>query len=126
MQGDIDYVDLTVDLLFFVDLVLSFFSAVKLQDGTMIKEFHAISKTYLKTWFVVDLLAIFPFYLIGQDSISALAPILRIPRLFKMLRLVRLVKMLRYVWLQISFFLFVVCGLYDCFDLQIEKHIKVK
>eukprot|EP01083_Nonionella_stella_P099945 281310_1 len=92
---NVDPGDITVDILFFLDIIMSFVTAHKLPDGTVIKRFDDISASYLRSWFIVDLVATFPFYLIGSSTLDRIAPIIRIPRLLKMLRLVRLVKLVR-------------------------------
>ena len=91
----IDPLDITVDILFFWDIIMSFITAQKLPDGTLVKKFDEIAISYIKTWFILDVIATFPFYLIGSETLDRIAPIVRIPRLLKMLRLVRLVKLVR-------------------------------
>ena len=46
---------------------------------------------FFSTWFVPDVIATFPFYLIGENAVGRVSAVLRIPRLLKVLRLVRLV-----------------------------------
>ena len=51
------YVELTVDALFFLDLILNFFSAYYSDDGTLIIGREQIAITYARSWFILDLIA---------------------------------------------------------------------
>ena len=87
--------DIAVDILFFIDIVFSFFTAYRIPDGTLIRDFDTIAFKYLRSWFVLDVIATFPFYLLGSDQGLELTQLVRIPRLLKMFRLLRLMKLLR-------------------------------
>ena len=97
--GDNDTVnafDIIIDVLFLLDIIVSFFSAYRLPDGTQVKSFYLISLNYVKSWFFIDVIATFPFYLFTSSGVIAkLSLFARIPRLLKMVRLVRLIKLLR-------------------------------
>merc|ERR1719361_2305824 len=96
----VDPIDVFVDVLFFVDIIVSFFSAYKTAKGTVVTDPRKITQSYLSSWFIADVLGTFPFYLISSGSITRLSGILRIPRLLKVLKLVRLVKLVRTYRLQ--------------------------
>ena len=49
-----------IDGLFFFDIIVNFLSALERKDGTYECNFKIIAKTYLKSWFLLDLLATFP------------------------------------------------------------------
>jgi len=50
-----------VDLFFLVDIIFNFFFAFHDNDYEMIDSKKKIARTYLKGWFIVDILAIIPF-----------------------------------------------------------------
>ncbi|MES1915467.1 MAG: hypothetical protein MHM6MM_007405, partial [Cercozoa sp. M6MM] len=66
----LSYWELPVDALFLTDMVLTFFLAYELPDGSLCTSHWAIAKRYLTSWFVVDLLASFPWWAlaIGREN----------------------------------------------------------
>jgi hypothetical protein len=53
-----------IDFTFLLDIILTFFSEVYVQDEfRMISEHRDIAKRYLTGWFVLDIISIFPFEL---------------------------------------------------------------
>ena len=87
--------DIGVDVLFAIDIIFSFLTSYRLPDGTLIRDFDTVAINYLKSWFVLDLVATFPFYALGSSQVFQLTQLVRIPRLLKMFRLLRLMKLLR-------------------------------
>ena len=61
MYDDWFYVELVIDGLFFLDLILNFFSAYYTNDGTLIISRERVAITYARSWFALDLIAWFPF-----------------------------------------------------------------
>ena len=105
-----DTIDWTVDVLFMVDILINFLSAVENDDNTLITEPKEIAKLYLKTWFAFDLISVLPFSLIekiipkpeegipGQGSsqgYNQLVRLARLPRLYRMTKLIRLLRLLK-------------------------------
>jgi hypothetical protein len=58
-----------MDFLFFIDVILTFNTAI-LDDNTwtVVDNYKTIASTYLKTWFVIDVLACFPFGLLNHGD----------------------------------------------------------
>lgn len=54
-------IDAIVDILFGIDIIVSFLSAVEDKDGKLITSHKGIAKIYIKGWFWLDFLACFPF-----------------------------------------------------------------
>lgn len=54
-------VDWLVDVLFFMDIFVNFFSAFEEADGTLRHRFKDISLKYMKGWFLLDLIAWYLF-----------------------------------------------------------------
>ena len=57
-------VNYTVDSLFLIDMLLIFNSAFYDEDFKMVSHRGLIAIAYLKGWFIIDLLAIFPIGLV--------------------------------------------------------------
>ncbi|CAF0853279.1 unnamed protein product [Rotaria sordida] len=55
-------VDSIVDVIFFIDIILNFHTTyVHTKSGEVISDPKRIRKTYLKSWFIIDLLACLPY-----------------------------------------------------------------
>eukprot|EP01029_Cantina_marsupialis_P013257 TRINITY_DN29331_c0_g4_i3.p1 TRINITY_DN29331_c0_g4~~TRINITY_DN29331_c0_g4_i3.p1 ORF type:complete len:662 (-),score=145.30 TRINITY_DN29331_c0_g4_i3:1126-3111(-) len=97
------YLELVTDVLFLMDMIFQFFSAYEIEDEfgqtQLITSLKTISLHYLKTWFLLDLLANFPFQwaFSSVDGYNRQLRFLRLPRLFKMLRFLRILKTLRLI-----------------------------
>jgi hypothetical protein len=60
------FVNQVVTALFAADLLLQFFVAIILPDGTIITSHVILAKLYLQSWFWVDLIATIPFDAVVQ------------------------------------------------------------
>ncbi len=49
-----------IDVLFFLDIFVNFLSAIELPDGTIDPRLKSIAMAYIKSWFFLDLFAVFP------------------------------------------------------------------
>lgn len=58
------YLDIVIDSIFLIDVMLNFFTAYEDENGELITEHNRIAKSYLKTWFVIDLMSSIPISLI--------------------------------------------------------------
>lgn len=100
-EKDFFYVSEKVgDLIYLADIVLTFFQPVYLNFEYQY-EYATIAKTYLKSWFVIDVLGIVPFdellALLDNPSIGAriFAGAGKALRLLKLIRLLKLVRVLK-------------------------------
>jgi len=82
----LDVLDYILIVFFGIDFVLCFFVSEQ-NDGVWITSLRETSVLYVKTWFIIDFLAVFPF-----DGFSSGGEVLA---LFKVLRLFRLGKLLK-------------------------------
>ena len=100
-----------IDTLILIEIITNILSVHVTDDGEIVADLKLQFKMYLKTWFFVDLLSIFPFQLFsfgaGGDQYGDLIKILRLPRLYRLIRIARMVKALKKVkknkyiqWLQ--------------------------
>ena len=70
-DGEVSWftINLLVNFFFFVDLIMNFFMAYQVapnKGGTWVTDRHTIVRHYLSTWFVIDLLTVIDFQLIGK------------------------------------------------------------
>jgi len=87
--------DIIIDILFGVDLVLNFFCAYYDSEENLVKSRRKIVTTYLKGWFIIDFISIFPFYLFINSSSANITKLTRLSKLPKLYKLVKLTKLLR-------------------------------
>ena len=94
-----------LDTAFLTDVLVNLFSAYYDEDNRLITSRKKIVCTYLKGWFVVDILASFPFNLL-ESSIDSGSPsgnynnvlrLLRLPRLYRLLKIARLIKLINFI-----------------------------
>jgi len=91
--------ELITDLSFFIDIVLTFFTAIEKKNGKIDASKSGIAKNYLKGWFLIDItsnfpvevLDILPFETSGAGN-TKLLRLLRLPRLWRLVKLVRLLR----------------------------------
>ena len=106
---EVKYMDYCVDLLFFIDIFVNFFTCF--DDPvrhTPVKDPKRIASNYIKSWFFLDLLACLPFDLIislaqpttddddeSQNKTLKLARLSRLYRLYRLIRILRMAKILK-------------------------------
>lgn len=89
-----DIIDYIIDFLFLIDLVINFFQPYY-DKGNLVTDHCKIAMRYLKFWFWVDSLSIFPFELaFKQDSqlFIFLARVFKTPRIYRVFRMGRLIR----------------------------------
>jgi len=84
-----------------VDLIVQFLSAYYDDDYYLVDDVKIISFNYLRSWFFIDITAIFPFEILsssggGTDMKGALR-IARIGRMWKLVKLTRLIRIVKIV-----------------------------
>ena len=88
--------DNIIDLIFFFDIILNFFTAYYTYDERIEKRLNKIIKHYLKGWFILDLISIIPINLLNEiiidESTSSIWNNSKIPKIYHLTRLLRLVK----------------------------------
>lgn len=88
------------DFIFLIDMTICFFTTFKDELRQVeITSHKLIAKNYLKSWFVIDFLSIFPFDLVleGNGNFNNLVRVARIGKMYKVIRLLRLIKILKLV-----------------------------
>lgn len=87
-----------MDLSFLIDVILTFFQEFRDDKSHKMANTHKeIAILYLKGWFLLDTLSIFPFEAIlsGNSSIANVNSSLRIARVSKIYKMVRFVRLAR-------------------------------
>ncbi|CAG9311863.1 unnamed protein product [Blepharisma stoltei] len=88
--------DIAIDSIFIIDLLVNFNMAFYSEDGELVTDRKIIVKTYLKTWFILDLTASFPFSFIsvsnGSNGSDKLVKLAKIPRIYRIIRFLRVIK----------------------------------
>lgn len=85
-----------VDCLFLFDMFLQCLRPyTDSRTGALIRNHFKIFKRYFQSWFIIDLLSVLPFELIGFFFDSSQLTNLSLLRLLRFLRLTRLLKLLR-------------------------------
>ena len=54
-------IDWSVDILFMVDIVINFLAATENSDGSWNTDPKIIARDYIRSWFALDFLSVFPF-----------------------------------------------------------------
>ena len=87
-----------VDIIFGIDILITFNTAIQVDQCEIISNKKNIAKIYLEKWFWIDLVVTLPFTdLFSLWSLSAknLAQFAKFVRILKIIRLIRLVKLLK-------------------------------
>uniref|UniRef100_A0A182YBZ7 Uncharacterized protein n=1 Tax=Anopheles stephensi TaxID=30069 RepID=A0A182YBZ7_ANOST len=90
--------DVVVEALFIVDILVNFRTTYVSRKGEVVSDSKSIALNYLRSWFIVDLLAALPFdHLYASNVISGEESHIHLVKLTRLLRLARLLqKMDRY------------------------------
>ncbi|OMJ95952.1 hypothetical protein SteCoe_505 [Stentor coeruleus] len=92
---------LVTDVIFFMDLILTFNTALVLKNREIITERKDIALRYLKSWFALDLISCFPFEIasyvanMGSASYNNFFRIVRFARIYRISKLFKLLKRFR-------------------------------
>ncbi|EKJ85153.1 cyclic nucleotide-binding domain-containing protein [Leptospira meyeri] len=100
LSAGVNYFERAIQIVFGIDVILNFNTAI-LKDRLLIHNRKIVTKTYLRSWFLIDFLSAFPFDLFGgfffqyfgvTDSLKILRLLrsVRVFELFKSLRLLAL------------------------------------
>ena len=89
--------DYTFDCLFILDIMFNFFTAYYDKFGRLVASRAKIKSNYLRTWFIIDVLASFPFELFASIGSSGIDRNSDIFSLFKFPRLLRLGRILKFI-----------------------------
>ncbi|KAF4036435.1 Cyclic nucleotide-binding domain [Phytophthora infestans] len=86
-----------LDVFFLIDIILTFNTAIE-KEGSIRYNRRLVAETYLKSWFLVDLIAALPYgYIFTEDGhySATLRKSVKLLRLIRLLRLLRISRILR-------------------------------
>ena len=89
-------VEIVIDSLFSIDIIISFFTGYYDDKFSVEPNMRKIALRYLKSWFLFDLIACFPFQLIIENSVNYNS-LVRVTRFKRLLRLARIAKLFRFI-----------------------------
>jgi len=62
-------IDNIIDAVIVLDILITFRTAYKNKDDIIVDHWYPICINYLKTWFILDVMAVFPYHwLLSSDS----------------------------------------------------------
>eukprot|EP01135_Chromosphaera_perkinsii_P009580 Nk52_evm30s1810 gene=Nk52_evmTU30s1810 len=90
-------IDILIDVCFFIDMCIIFCTAYEDDHDRLVVEPKMIALHYLKGWFALDLISLFPVYAVddSEQSYNKISRLARLPRLVKMVRFLRVVKVIK-------------------------------
>jgi hypothetical protein len=108
-----------IDFIFFIDLLLQFFTATYNPEGKLIWKKSELAKNYLCSWFILDFLAIFPYELFFNDDTdhTFLLVLLKMTKIKKLLKCFH-IKKVRYEQLKDNYF-----EEKTWFTFELERHV---
>ena len=103
------YLELLIDMMFFIDMCINFLTAFEDRDQRLESRIKEIAINYLSSWFLLDLVSCIPFQYLDPQYLKSLGPqrqqiliqqeqegdssgvyqLLRSLRLFKLIRLIK-------------------------------------
>jgi len=87
---------LSFDGLFFVDVFVNFSTSFFDDEFKEIDDYKSIAKKYLSGWFLIDILAIFPFEAILKSSdVNGLIRFAKIGKIYRLVKLTRLIRVFK-------------------------------
>jgi len=82
--------ELSIDILFFVDVIVNCMSAYYDATDTLIVDQRRIFVHYAETWMLIDLLSCVPFSLLFNGSAyGSLVRVSKLPRLYRILKIAK-------------------------------------
>ena len=72
-----------IDFVFVIDIILSFFSAFYDSREALVFKKKEIAISYLKSWFAIDFISVFPLNFIANSTVNELGNLARFPRIYK-------------------------------------------
>lgn len=89
--GPYDIVELIMNIIFFIDIVLNFFTAYYDENENLELDKKKIAKNYITSWFIIDVISTIPLQNIFV-SLSNYNNVLRISRIPKIIRFIKMTR----------------------------------
>lgn len=109
-----NYLDYCIDVFFAMDMFFRFHTGYITESGKLVMNRSAIQRSYLKTWFSIDAIAVFPWEFVVSDGNQGklsrkgmkLSKMIKISRLLRVHHVLRRLQVRRSCAEHVSFFLF--------------------
>ena len=88
-------INYTIDTLFAIDIIVIFQSCHYDDEFVIVENRWMIAKEYLKSWFIIDLVAILPFDVIFKSAGAGSVDMIRLARMGRMYKMIKMAKILR-------------------------------
>ena len=88
-------INFTIDSLFAIDIIVIFQSCYYDDEFVIVENRWMIAKEYLKSWFIIDLVAILPFDVIFKSAGANSVDMIRLARMGRMYKMIKMAKILR-------------------------------
>lgn len=79
-------IEWAIDIVFFFDMIFSFFSAYYNKQEGVVSNRKIIALGYLRSWFIFDLIGIFPMQFFTNNLINQMGKMARLPRVYKLMK----------------------------------------
>ena len=96
--------NLFIDGFFICDIFVTFFSVVEIKGGNFLTKHRDIAKTYLVSWFWIDVGSSIPFDIVemtgsndSKQSQMKLLRLMRLPRLFRIVKLIKIMRIMKFL-----------------------------
>ena len=81
--------------MFLIDILIIFNTGIYNEDYEMMVDRSQIAKAYLKSWFMIDIIAIIPFDLAIQTNATDMVRLSRLGRIYKVIKLLKLMRLIK-------------------------------
>lgn len=97
---DLSVIAYMIEILFVIDLILNFFHAYRDPESLVeVRDLTDIARHYCTTWFIPDLIAVFPFQFMIESAVTLkLFRLFRFPRVYKLLDIHKFKFLLETLW----------------------------
>ena len=90
--------ELVVDAFFLMDILLTFVSAYYDHNETLIDQRSRIACSYVRSWFAIDVVSVFPLSLIMEGAkLNSLGKLARLPRIYRFVKVLKLFRMMKFM-----------------------------
>jgi len=86
-----------VDICFFIDIVVTFNTAVPVSQVKVLECRKEIAKVYLSKWFWIDVLVTIPYDLLIKLYDPSLHNVANLPKFIRIMKIVRLIRLIKLV-----------------------------
>ena len=90
------YVNTALDIFFFIDIIFNFNTAYYDDYLTIEDRRYVIAKSYIMSWFLIDLISIIPFdVILSALHLNGLVRFAKIGKIYKIIKITRLIKLFK-------------------------------